>query len=202
MNNETAQGIPYGYCHCGCGRKTSIADESRRGKIKGEPVRYVRGHGGRQFASTYVTKDDAFWRNASSGSPDQCWIWQGCIDARKYGRVVVQGKLFMAHRLSFELHNGEIPRGMCVCHTCDNPSCVNPLHLFLGTNADNTADKVRKGRQAAGESHSNAKLTWDDVHKIRSLYRTGQYRRKDLAEQFSISLASIKKIVGGEHWRE
>lgn len=77
---------------------------------------------------------------------DGCWIWQGGKNKDGYGAATVNGKYINAHRLSFKLNIGEIPKGMFVCHTCDTPSCINPEHLFLGTHEDNMKDMKKKGR--------------------------------------------------------
>lgn len=110
---------------------------------------------------------DRFWSKVTKS--DGCWLWAGTTDGR-YGLVSVDGRMLKAHRVSWELHNGPIPAGMVVCHTCDTPRCVRPDHLFLGTMADNSHDRDRKGRQRSplGEASPNAKLTEDDVRAIRA----------------------------------
>ena len=123
----------------------------------------------------------------------------------------------MAHRLSYELHVGKIPPGMVVCHRCDNPPCVNPKHLFLGTSADNMRDRDSKHRLAFGERHGNAKLTDDDVREIRRLRgeylaanpthskwnndATTQGTYRALAARFGITEAAVEFVCLRKWWR-
>jgi hypothetical protein len=96
------------------------------------------------------TLEDRFWPNVQKTSG--CWNWIGAEQSkgRGYGTIGKDGKTLRAHRVSWEMHNGPIPEGLIVCHKCDNPKCVRPEHLFLGTHSDNVADKVAKGRQSKG----------------------------------------------------
>lgn len=144
-----------------------------------------------------------FFKSLSSVNKE-CIVFPGHIKKDGYGSCWFKGKHWYAHRVSFTLHVKEIPIGMDVCHTCDNPSCVNPNHLFLGTHKDNMQDKVRKGRhrygiptrKAVGESHGMAKLTKDQVELIKN--ELGTYT--DIAKKYSVSRYCISRIINGKNW--
>ncbi len=134
-------------------------------------------------------------------APNGCWEWTASLSRYGYGQLrtgtVKEGGRTMtkAHRFSWELHNGPIPKGLAVCHKCDNRKCVNPEHLFLGTNADNTADMMAKGRGARGERHGNHKLTDDDVVRIRAL--AGSMLQREIAARFGVNQQTVSKILNG-----
>jgi hypothetical protein len=132
----------------------------------------------------------------------ECWIWDGNIFPKTgYGNFgYLSGRSMLAHRYSFMLHYGEIPKGMCVCHKCDNKLCVNPKHLFLGTQRDNINDKVLKNRQAKGTTHGMAKLSEEDVYEILRLY-SNKMTKIDISKRFNVSYDLIKKITRRELWR-
>lgn len=134
--------------------------------------------------------------------PNGCWAWLRSIDNRGYGSVAVRRKTHKAHRVAF----GLIPHGLFVCHHCDNRACVNPAHLFLGTNADNMRDASRKGRlrgpgdsAARGEDNGNAKLTSSKVRAIRKELKKGVSYRK-IGDAFEVSPSLICQIATGKTW--
>ena len=128
-----------------------------------------------------------------------CHLWTACI-VKGYGQIKKNGKNVKAHRLSYEINKGDIPKGMCVCHTCDNPACVNPDHLFIGTQFDNMLDKVKKGRAYTGNqsgiNNGNTKLTESDVIAIRGSSGTC----KELASIFCTSPMNISMIKRRLTW--
>jgi hypothetical protein len=196
---DTSQEIPYGYCHCGCGKPTPIAKETstKRGYVKGKPVLFIHGHsGGRAAAPLEVL----FWRHVAKET-DACWLWQSTVDKGGYGRLTVKAKLLYAHRVSWEIHFGTIPDNVLVCHTCDNRRCVNPAHLFLGTDADNFQDMVEKGRFrcAHGERSRSAVLTEDDVIQARAMYPS--MRVADIARRLGKPYAAVWNAINRKTWR-
>lgn len=147
---------------------------------------------------------ERFWRKVDKRGPDDCWEWVGSLSVRDYGRMKVCGKLVQAHRLSYEIANGAIPDGIFVCHKCDNPKCVNPSHLWLGTHRDNMQDARRKGRQYApgariGEGNPCSKLTWGEVREIRAARGRTQL---SLAREYNVSQGRISSVRLGKSWIE
>jgi hypothetical protein len=106
-----------------------------------------------------------------------------------------------AHQYSYMLHNGEYEPGLVVCHRCDNPSCVNPKHLFLGTAKDNVTDAVRKGRMHLGEAHGAAKLTNEIVREVRRRYADGGISLRKLAAEYGISDMALFHAIRGNTWK-
>lgn len=152
----------------------------------------------------------SFWDNAEKA--DGCWLWSGSTQTFGYGKY--DGRL--VHRVVWELTNGQIPDGLCVLHKCDNPPCVNPDHLFLGTKKDNTADMTAKGRdkgrwvkgqankcpaaaKARGEKHWMAKLSEADIVSIRSIRASG-YTHRQMGKMYGVSHSMIGYILRGHNW--
>ena len=143
---------------------------------------------------------ERFWSRVQKGPNNHCWIW---IAGKQhgYGILRVGGRCVRAHRYSFMLNSGEpIPEGMNVLHKCDNPACVRPDHLFLGTQEDNNHDRSRKNRNAKGETRKNAKLTTEDVVRIRELAAAGIPRRT-LMHMFGISGTTVNNIKRRVDWK-
>lgn len=142
---------------------------------------------------------DRFWEKVNVGSPEECWDWLACKQSDGYGQIKNRGKVVLAHRMSYELNCGAIPEGFVVCHSCDNHSCVNPNHLFIGTDFDNMEDMVSKGRQARGEGHGRSKLTEQDVLEIRWYCERGVAQRA-VAQLYDVQPAVISKIHRRALW--
>lgn len=156
-----------------------------------------------------------FWSKVAMS--DGCWLWTGCRNAKGYGSFYCPDKVRKAHRIAWEIANGEIPTGIQVCHHCDNPSCVRPDHLFLGTQSDNSQDMVRKHRhwlqkepkrsllptfrraEQRGEQNENAKTNDNQVREIRRLHQEG-YSSRQIASLFDMSERNIRRIIRGELW--
>ena len=164
-----------------------------------------RGHARYCSLSCYRTFKDApleirFWRyvNRTKG----CWQWTAHVDRDGYGHIAYQGTSKLSHRVSWIIHNGEIPRGMLVCHHCDNPTCVRPSHLFLGTTLDNSRDTVSKGRSLYGSKNQKAKLTWKSVIAIRRQASSlGCYAASILAKQYGLSCNRMRDAIVGRSWK-
>lgn len=145
-----------------------------------------------------------FWPKVHKGEADVCWPWMASGTTHGYGRITYKGKAVQATHASWFLRHGVWPSdvGLHALHSCDNPSCVNAAHLYLGTHDQNMRDKVDRGRASRlplGEGHPLARLTEDDVRAIRELSRAG-WIQKRLAARFGVSPATIGKIVRRETW--
>ncbi len=147
---------------------------------------------------------DRFWSRVKCGGVEECWEWQGARLPKGYGRLRLsnQRRTAYAHRTAWELLRGPIPEGLHVLHKCDNPPCCNPSHLKLGTNTDNIADKVARGRthRLRGELCGAAKLSARDVAAMRSA--APLMSRQELAVAFGVSRVHVGRILSGKQWVE
>lgn len=141
---------------------------------------------------------ELFWGYVNK--TDGCWLWTGGVSAR-YGMFGIKRKIMRAHRVAYILANGSIPKGLLVCHSCDNPLCVNPDHLWVGTQEDNMNDARKKGRMLKGEENGNSRLSDNIVQIIRNDYSAGRMNQYELAKRFNVSQRNISKIVRYETWR-
>lgn len=134
--------------------------------------------------------------------PNGCILWTGFINSKGYGNFQCFGSktTIAAHRAAYEMFVGPIIAGLFVCHRCDNPICVNPTHLFLGTHKDNMADMVQKRRIPSGSRSFKAKLTWDKVAEIRRRHAAGEAQNA-LAREFGVHATTVGAFITGTGWR-
>ena len=149
-----------------------------------------------------------FWSKvAKIPDPNKCWEWMGSKRRRGYGRFSIRvskgiESTFVASRIAYFLKHRVDPKEMVVCHECDNTGCVNPFHLFLGTNKDNTDDMMAKGRgiQPVGSRHGRSKLKEEDVYKIRDMVASGQ-KQAHVAKLYNVDQSAINNIIKGKNWQ-
>jgi hypothetical protein len=140
----------------------------------------------------------AFWSKVDrSGGEDACWNWTGAVSGGGYGSFRWNGLSRRTHRISFELVNGPAPQGMYICHSCDNRLCVNPAHLWLGTNRDNLLDMMQKGRGGflGGERHKYCKLSDLQIAEIRLRFASGGVTRHEIAAEYGMSRSYISMLL-------
>lgn len=146
-----------------------------------------------------------FWEKVHINCRNGCWEWQASTNQKGYGTINIGGNSHLAHRVAWKLMYGKFPK-LCCLHKCDNPACVNPAHLFLGTRRDNNRDRTlkKRGRNGPqdGENNNHSKLTWQSVRKIRKLYRKGELSQGQLARQFNITQPTVSRIVRGLGWTQ
>jgi len=163
---------------------------------------WMKRHGiARRPRSGCVSLTARFWDKVDIRGANDCWIWRGGF-SNGYGSFRMNGRAHASHRVAWELENGPILGDLCVCHKCDTRACCNPNHLFLGTRAENNADRDAKDRRIAvrGEQAGRAKLTNKQVVEIRHLYASGDISQRKLATMFNITHSTIGAIVRREHW--
>lgn len=143
---------------------------------------------------------ERFWSKVSVQQKSKCWTWNGAKNNYGYGVLMVDGKSQKASRVAFFLRNGKWPRH--ACHSCDNPICCNPDHIFDGTHQDNMTDMVLKKRHKAdfGENHGGSVLTDSSVIQIRELYKIGNVSQSHLAKQFNCKQSTIWRVLNRKNW--
>jgi hypothetical protein len=141
--------------------------------------------------------EERFWEKVDIRGEDECWEWLASLNQDGYGSF----RSTLAHIVSWKLANGEIEKGLYVCHKCDNPACVNPKHLFLGTQNDNMKDMVAKGRGSDkhGENNPKAKLSESDVYDIYRLHNAG-FKKSEIAKKYKVSETAISYVLSGKSW--
>lgn len=143
-----------------------------------------------------------FWKKVQKGEPDECWNWKGAFK-QGYGMIVVvlsdRRVELRAHRISYFLEHGKCDLNLHVCHRCDNPACVNPDHLFMGTSPENSYDRNAKERDARGEGHGMHKLTEAQVREIRFLKAQG-FSGSEVAQIFGVHRTTPNLIANGRIW--
>ena len=181
----------------GAQSKLATHTVTKRSVVKGQPLRFLAGHNTRSAPAL------RFWSKVDKTS--DCWEWTGSKNSKGYGQLNINGEPVLAHRLSWEMAFGKIPvgtgyHGECVLHKCDNPGCVNPAHLFLGTNLDNVSDMISKGRKVILKgSQLSTKLSDDQVRNIRS--NRGISSQRELAREYGVSKSTINSIQMGGTWK-
>ena len=149
-----------------------------------------------------ISLEDKFWGFVDKKGPDDCWEWNGNILSQGYGRMYHHSTNEpKAHRLSYMINVGEIPKGALIRHSCNNPKCVNPNHLSIGTNQDNSDDMKNTNRSLTGEKHPQSKLTNKDIIEIRNMFFKSKCKITTLAYKYGVSDAAIHSIVTGNSWK-
>lgn len=142
-----------------------------------------------------------FWKKVDRRGPYECWPWKAATDARNgYGHFIIRQVFWLAHRFAYYLTHGPIPEGSCVCHSCDNPPCCNPAHLFLGTQLENIQDRVKKGR--CGTTGGPRRLTAPWVRCIRALAAAGLTAKEIAGEVPNATKSNVHNVIKGVTWRD
>lgn len=196
--------VPIGMCECGCGLPTGTYPRTNRtqGAIKGAPKRVIPGHANRTNPFIHILN------NISVDGVTGCWHWTGSVFSESQRPRWTLGqrepdKEVLAYRAVYRLMVGDIPEGFYVCHSCDNPSCVSPNHLWLGTARDNSQDASQKGRLPTGASNrdsqgTNVKLNVEMVRQIRK----SSDSTKALASRFGVSPSTVTLVRQRKTWKD
>jgi len=178
-------------CKCDCGKIKKFTASN-----------LLRGHCKSCGCLRDITDTQRFFSHVKK-KKSGCWEWQGHLMAQGYGRCIFDGKRsYLAHRASWVIHKGDIPEGMYVCHKCDNPKCVRPEHLFLGTNEENIKDRTIKKRsnRPFGNTFAPRKLTEKNVLEIREMIKKG-FTQQKIADKFGVARCTIYKIKIKQKWK-
>jgi hypothetical protein len=195
-------------CRCDCGALVRLSVHALRSGNTRSCGCFRREEMSARFSRPLTER---FWEKVNKDGPvsehvqhvGQCWTWTGSTNQHVYGTISVHRKSILAHRVSWSLHFGDCPDGLCVLHVCDNPTCVNPMHLFLGSHQDNMADKSQKNRcaDASGSKNPRAVLTESDVQAIRHARSLGAISAYVLADQYGVSPSTIWRALRANTWR-
>ncbi len=158
------------------------------------------------FKDEVQEKDiERFYKYVDKRADDECWEWQGTLDYHGYGVYSLKRVLYKAHRASLFFSGNDVPSHLHCCHTCDNPRCVNPNHLWMGTVQDNMRDRQNKGRTRTGHLHgednTGAKLTEEAVLFIRANYDGKEYSQTKLAKMFGVCKTNIRNVLNRKSWK-
>lgn len=207
--------IPYGYCHCGCGNLTNLSTLTykKKGLVKGKPRRFLHGHNSYVISKATKLKlrkaqewrrtepIQKFWNLVDIKSPEECWEWQGYRDRKGYGSFNPAWEGYplkvRAHRFSYLITKGEIPKGKIVAHGCDNPPCCNPAHLSAKTYKENTQEMLERGRQRI--TNCEHPLNAQEVREMRSLYP--EFTLKEISERYHTTIGNVWYVVNYKTWK-
>jgi transposase-like protein len=187
------------------GKKYGLSFKNMRKWLMTENISFRPAH------APYQPIEPRFWKFVEK--TDTCWIWTGAKDSSGYGYICCNGKNTKAAQVSWQIHIGPLPKGLWILHKCDNPPCVKPDHLFLGTSKDNVQDMVNKGRNrslidlneparfARGERHGHAKLTDTLVREMRALRANNHLTYASIAKKYGVSFTTAYQAVNKQNWK-